>query len=53
MLFRSVSQSRYRGSGKFVVKVVNLPNGDSTKTTLVSPKGVEYIAKITNSVRAS
>ena len=48
-----VPYQRHMGNGKFVVKVVNLPNGDSTKTTLVSPKGVEYIAKITNSVRAS
>ena len=48
-----VPYQRHMWNGKFVVKVVNLPNGDSTKTTLVSPKGVEYIAKITNSVRAS
>ena len=48
-----VPYQRHMGNGKFVVKVVSLPNGDSTKTTLVSPKGVEYIAKITNSVRAS
>lgn len=48
-----VPYQRHMGNGKFVVKVVNLPTGYSTKTTLVSPKGVEYIAKITNSVRVS